>query len=53
MMKIILKTMIQNSHKPGVVVQACNSSTREAEAGGAQVWGRPGLQSELEANLAT
>lgn len=33
--------------KPGVVVCTCNLSTREAEAGGLQVWGKPGLCSKV------
>ena len=32
--------------EPGVVAHACNPSTREAEVGGSQVRGQPGLGSE-------
>lgn len=36
--------------KPGivVVVRAHNSSNQEASTGGSQIWGQPGLHSELQ-----
>jgi hypothetical protein len=33
--------------EPGVVVYTCKFSTQEAEAGGYQVQGQPGLHSEI------
>jgi hypothetical protein len=34
-----------------MVTYAYNPSIQEAEAGGPQVWGQPGLHSELKASL--
>jgi hypothetical protein len=40
------KNDVQNPSEQGVVVHAFNPSTQEAEAGGLQVQGQPGLHSE-------
>jgi hypothetical protein len=37
------KNLKQETSEPGVVAQACNLSTQEAETGGSQIQGQPGL----------
>jgi hypothetical protein len=36
----------KKNHEPGLLVYTCNSSTWEAETGGLQIQGQPGLHSE-------
>jgi hypothetical protein len=40
-------SFLRSLQKPGIVVHSYNPSTREVEAGGSQVQGQPGLQSEI------
>jgi hypothetical protein len=50
------KALVSNTHThfilPGIVEQACNSSTWEAEVGRSQIWGHPGLHSKFQATLS-
>jgi hypothetical protein len=39
------KRILKSSLEPGVMVQACNSSTAEVETGRSRVQGQPGLYS--------
>jgi hypothetical protein len=41
----------ENLDLAGQVVQACNPSTQEAEAGGSQVWGQTALHSKFQDSL--
>jgi hypothetical protein len=36
---------------PGMAIQACNPSIQQAEAGGSQVQGQPGVHSQFKASL--
>jgi hypothetical protein len=42
----MLRITKKNEGVPGVVVHACNPSTKEAEVGGSRVAGQPGLHME-------
>jgi hypothetical protein len=43
--------MHKNGAGPGMVVHTCNPSTLEAEAGGLQVQGQPGLYTKFQAKF--
>jgi hypothetical protein len=50
-LQIYVNLQLLTSHKPSVVVYICNTSTQEAETGGSQVQGQPGLHYEFQGKL--